>query len=208
MVRPGPSARVPGGTALRVWLPFRRPQHPFPRWPLSATNALGFTLQSLSPSGRSAEGFPSPSARALSHETRKGFAPALQRVHPIRKAVPLNATRFFTSGRGLLLSWAFPPFGISLRRPLPGSISLPGLPSRPSEPDGFSTVAPVDLRVSLPPVRLFPPKRAPSRQMFPANCRPPPLWGVKPSLTIFSSRGPGLPCGIRGGSLRDDFLPA
>jgi len=77
-----------------------------------------------------------------------GLAPTLQRVHPIEKAAPLIATRGFSPGRGLLLSWDFrvsqalPPEETPEKSsPLPGSPRVLPIPkplnSRTSEPQGF-----------------------------------------------------------------------
>jgi len=86
-----------------------------PRKPLSAPNALGLRPSKLFSSQVIEEGFPSPLRSCASLQNLSGLVPTLQRFPPTRKAVPLLAPQCFTSGRGLLLSWAFQPLRLSLR---------------------------------------------------------------------------------------------
>jgi hypothetical protein len=152
--RPEIVALTSGSSALRVWLPSQRLSLSFPQELLSAPDAPELYPSELF-SSRAIEGrLPFPfSAPALFHKPRKGFVPALQRLDPAREAVPLIAARVFTSGRGHLLSWVSPPFGLSLRGPSPESFSLPGSPLsffrarrprdlRDEEPQGFSVPGP------------------------------------------------------------------
>lgn len=60
-----------------------------------------------------------------------GLVSAPQRLSPPRKAVPLFASRRISSGRDLLLSWAFGPLGLSLLPTDGKSISLFPFPFRP-----------------------------------------------------------------------------
>jgi hypothetical protein len=60
------------------------------------------------------EGFPSsPSAPALSRQTYPAWQWSLGGLIPPRKPCPLLLPWMFTPGRGLMLSWAFRPFGLS-----------------------------------------------------------------------------------------------
>jgi hypothetical protein len=67
----------------------------------------------LLPSDRE-KGFPSsPSAPALSRQTYPAWQWSLGGLIPPRKPCPLLLPWMFTPGRGLMLSWAFRPFGLS-----------------------------------------------------------------------------------------------
>jgi hypothetical protein len=157
MRRPENVTLFPGGAARRVWLPSRRIELSLPREPLSAPNAPGLYPSELF-SFRVIEGrFPFPiSAPALSHKTREGLVSALQRLDPTRKAAPLFAPRFFTSGRGRVLSWGSPPSRLSRRGSSPGSVSLPGSPLPLFPPGRLAAIGNVSLRVSLPSAWRFP----------------------------------------------------
>jgi len=157
MRRPENVALFPGGAALRVWLPSRRIELSLPREPFSAPNAPGLRPSELF-SSRVIEGrFPFPfSAPALPHKTREGLVSALQRLHPTRKAVPLIASRGFTSGRGRVLSWGSPPSRLSRQGSSPESISLSGSPLPLFPPGRLAAIGRASLRVSLSPAWLSP----------------------------------------------------
>jgi hypothetical protein len=71
------------------------------------------------------------SAPVLFRKTLPGFAPALQRLVPTKKAVPTpSLPGELTRGRALMLSWAFRPLRLSPPLTCAVSLSLTTLPSR------------------------------------------------------------------------------
>jgi hypothetical protein len=80
---------------------------------------------------------------------------ALQRLHPIRKAVPLFATRRISSGRGRLLSWVFSSFGRFPPPSLPQNHFPSADPSTILGPKSLSTHRTRILEVSLWTAWLF-----------------------------------------------------
>lgn len=145
--------------------------------PLSAPNAHELRPSELCSSRMIERRFPLPlSAPAFSRKTLTGFAPTLQRFDPTREAVPLsrNPTFYVESGTVTLL-------GFTTSQALcPETLPVKHLPSRLSPlalpyPKTLRSPGTDSLRVSLPPARYFPPKRAPACLMFRANCHPPPL---------------------------------
>jgi hypothetical protein len=93
---------------------------------------MGFALQSfrLLFSGRNKVSSVPLRSCAFLHNLI-GHAPALQRIHPTKKAEPLVATRGINPGRDRMLSWAFKPPRFSPFMVGSESISLSKLPSRP-----------------------------------------------------------------------------
>jgi hypothetical protein len=114
--RPERVALPPGSPALRVWLPSRRCQRPPTRGSLFQLPTLvGFALQSFHPPRRSGRRFPFLSFHPGSFPPNlPGLAAELGGLIPPRKPCPLLLPWMFTPGRGLMLSWAFRPFRLSL----------------------------------------------------------------------------------------------
>jgi hypothetical protein len=128
-----------------------------PGKPLSAPNAPGLrpSKPCSSPGVESRLSPDSLRSGALSANL-KGLRPALQRLDPPKEAVLLCAPRRFSSGRRLLLSWAFQPLRLSLKPVDRKSVSLLRFPSRPFSTHSPSEAASRDLRGSSRPARHFP----------------------------------------------------
>jgi hypothetical protein len=163
---------------------------------------LGFALQSFHPSGRSRNpfGFPSPLLRFPAKPC--DLAPALQRLVPTPKAVPLIAPRVFSSGRdrcSLELSDLSGSPSVDPRKR-----SSPSLPS----PRVLSNPQPYDKKLNEPQgiadrqLGCSPHYRAPACLAFWTSIPPPPLEKDRRHRTIFSSQGPSEPCGPERASLR------
>lgn len=159
--------------AFRVWLPSSR------RCFLAAP-----TLEaSFSPQRSWASPFrallPSSNSKPVSRlrfrscvflQDHMGLVPTLQRFHPTRRAVSLNATRSFSSGRDLLPSWVFRFLGFSPETAQEKIVSLFSFPFHSGDPKtsrfsdsrcprAFST-APVGISL----------RRVPTRTTFFADC--------------------------------------
>jgi len=95
---------------------------------------LGFALQSFLPLGKPVESFESTFPLLRFSIRPFSLMPALQRLSSPHEAVLLFAARRFSSGRSLLLSWAFWSLGFSHLTTDEGSLFLSPFPSRPSSP--------------------------------------------------------------------------
>jgi len=92
---------------------------------------MGFSLQSVSLARRSKRGLPCSLRSCAFVRTLFGLVPALQRLSPARRAVPLSAIRLFRPERGRMLSWVSSASQALSPTDRPESISLSGSPSRP-----------------------------------------------------------------------------
>jgi hypothetical protein len=99
--RPKSVALLPGCPILRVWLPSRwRQLLSSPKASFSLPHSWGSPFRAfLSPNGRKRVSPFSLRSRAY-YRNHSGLDPAPQRLDPVKRAVPLFATRMFSSGRG------------------------------------------------------------------------------------------------------------
>jgi hypothetical protein len=136
------------------------------------------------------------------------LAPALQRLAPTQKAVPLMAPQVFSSGRDRcsleLSDLSGSPSADPRKRTSPSFPSPHVLVSpqpydqKPGEPQGVT-----DRQLGFSPHY-----RAPACLAFRTSVSLPPLWRIHPQRTIFSSRSPRMPCGPEGASLCRRWPPA
>jgi len=98
---------------------------------------LGFALQSFFPRGGPADSFDSTSPLLRFPIKPRSLMPALQRFPSPNEAVLLFATRRFSSGRSLLLSWAFGSLGFSHPKTDFESFYLSKFPSRSWSPSSL-----------------------------------------------------------------------
>jgi hypothetical protein len=92
---------------------------------------VGFSLQSVSLARRSKRSFLCFFHSCAFVRTLIGLVPALQRLSPARRAVPLFAIRLFRPERGRMLSWVSSASQALSPTSRPESVSLSGSPSRP-----------------------------------------------------------------------------
>jgi hypothetical protein len=124
-----PFFRSAGSRSVRKALPCLPEVPPsgfgYPPGGVSAPRPVGASFSSRRPwaspfrafilPGDREEGFPSsPSAPALSRQTFPAWRRSLGGLIPPRKPCPLLLPWMFIPGRGLVLSWAFRPFRLSL----------------------------------------------------------------------------------------------
>lgn len=188
MRRPETLALASGGAARRVWLPFRRIQLSRPQELLSAPNAPELFPSERFSSRMIEDRFPYlsrscaflPDPRGASQRRFSGFIPS-------GKPSPFSQPGFLRRVGGMCSLGLHHLSGAPFEDPRQRASPSPAIPSHPSEPEDLTISRTASLRVSLSSTRRFPPKRAPTRWMFPADCRIPALEEVHSPWTIFSS---------------------
>jgi len=173
-----------------------------PGGPLSIPNALGLRSSELSSFRAIEKTLSGISLRSCAfRQNLYDLAPALQRLAPTQKAVPLIAPRVFSSGRDRC---SLEPSGLSGSPSVdPWKRPSPSLPS----PLVLLNPQPYDKKFNEPQglanrqLGCSPHYRAPTCLAFWTFDSLPPLKKVRRHRTIFSSRRPFVSCGPKGASL-------